>query len=752
MQNNAALGWIEMHRYAALWVVGSVLLAAGCSRSSSGGGGPPPVDPAPPPLFGLDARPANASCLAPPLAADGEVEIALERVFESLPFNQPLGMLQAPGDDSRWFVLEKGGRVRVFQNLHDVQSFDPDFVSLGVNPVSEGGLLGMAFHPDYDTNGEVFLSWTEGPSGAMVSVVARFRTENGGLTLASGSRDDILTVNQDFNNHNGGQIEFGPDGYLYFGLGDGGSGGDPLNRAQDPTNLLGAMLRIDVDSVSPYAIPGGAAGNPFAGNPLCPADHSASQPCPEIFAFGLRNPWRWSFDRTTGRLWVADVGQNAREEINHVQLGGNYGWNCREGSIPYTSPGPDCGTATGLIDPVHDYPHSQGRSVTGGYVYRGAAIPALYGQYVFGDFVSGRIWRLIDDGAGGFTADELLASGRSIASFAEDLAGELYVVDLDGGIYRLVPSGSGGSSGRDPPVPERLSATGCVLAQNPSQPAAGLIPYSVAAPAWFDGAVHERWFAIPDGTTITIDQDGRFVFPVRAVLLEHLRRAGRLIETRLLMQHQVDSWAGYSYEWNEAGTEAVLVEGGAQREVDGGNWVFPSGGQCLACHRGGAGTTLGLATAQLNRDLLYAATGRTANQLATLSGVGLLSTPIGDPSVLPAFADPADSAAPFADRARAYLHVNCAHCHRGDGFAGGLDLRANTLLEQTGACGVAPQFGGLGIDQPQLIAPGEPDRSVLLARISRRDAHQMPPLATTVVDDAGVALIGGWIAALESCL
>jgi uncharacterized repeat protein (TIGR03806 family) len=745
-----------MHRYAALWVVGSGLLAAGCSSSSSGsGGGPPPVDPAPPPLFGLDARPGNASCLAPPLDAGGEVEVALERVFESLPFNQPLGMLQAPGDDSRWFVLEKGGRVRVFQNQPGVQSFDLDFIALDVNPVFEGGLLGMTFHPNFDTNGEVFLSWTEGPSGEMVSVVARFRTENGGLTLAPGSRDDILTVNQDFNNHNGGQIEFGLDGYLYFGLGDGGSGGDPLNRAQDTTNLLGAMLRIDVDSASPYAIPGGATANPFAGNPVCPANHSASQPCPEIFAFGLRNPWRWSFDRVTGTLWVADVGQNAREEINHVERGGNYGWNCREGSIPYSNPGPACSTATGLIDPVYDYPPSEGRSVTGGYVYRGAAIPALYGHYVFGDFVSGRIWRLVDDGAGGYSADELLASGRSIASFAEDLTGELYVVDLSGGLYRLVPSGSGGSSDSDTPVPALLSATGCVLAQSPSQPAAGLIPYSVAAPAWFDGAAHERWFAIPDGTSIGIDQAGRFVFPQRAVLMEQLRRDGRLIETRLLMHHPGHpggSWAGYSYEWNEAGTEAVLVEGGAQREVGGEDWVFPSGGQCLACHRSAAGTALGLATAQLNRDLLYAATGRTANQLSTLSGVGLLSTPIGDPSVLPAFADPADGTAPLADRARAYLHVNCAHCHRGSDFAGGLDLRANTLLEQTGACGVVPQFGELGIDQPQLIAPGEPERSVLLARMLRRDAHQMPPLATTVVDDAGVALIAGWIAALESCL
>lgn len=725
-----------------------LVLAASCGGGSSSGGpplAPPPGGGAP---SGLDSRPPNLTCIAPARTAPATPEIGLERVFAGLSFEEPLGMLQAPGDPSRWFVLEKRGTVRVFANDPSTTSFDPDFLQLTVNPAGEGGLLGMAFHPSYPADGRVFVSWTEG-SSPMVSVVAHFVSLDGGATLDPGSRRNVIRVNQDQSNHNGGHIAFGPDGYLYFGLGDGGGGGDPLDRAQDTTNLLGTMLRLDVDGGEPYAIPSGASGNPFAGQPFCPPDHSAGWNCPEIFAWGLRNPWRFSFDRETGTLWVGDVGQSAREEIDIVERGGNYGWDCREGFIAHANAAAVCATVSNAIDPVHDYPRTLGQSVTGGYVYRGTSIPELAGRYVFGDFVSGRIWSLVDDGQGGFAAEELLDTGLAIASFAEDAAGELYVVDLGGTLHRIVRLEGSGAGAGAPPVAERLSETGCFDATDASIVTAGAIPYDVAAPAWFDGAVHEHYLAIPDGTAIRIDADGRLVFPVGAVLIERLGVNGAPVEVRLTMQHAEGDWGRYSYEWDSSLHDGVLIDGGKTIDVGGKPWQFPSSAECAACHRASAGVALGLEVAQLNRPFTYPSTGRTANQLATFDAIGLLSTRVM-PDTLPALPSPSDQGAPLAERARAYLHANCAHCHGAPNVAG-LDLRHNTPLALTGACDVPPSRGDLGIANARIIAPGAADRSVLVARMSRRDAHGMPPLATLEPDDSGIALIREFIDTLERC-
>ncbi|HEX7081365.1 MAG TPA: PQQ-dependent sugar dehydrogenase, partial [Gammaproteobacteria bacterium] len=721
--------------------------AAGCGGSSSDDRSPTPGPP--PPTAGLDARPVNLTCVAPSAPAAGSPEIALEEAFPHVGFTQPLAMIQAPGDDSRWFVLEKPGRVLVIDNDPNVTAaetvLDVD-AFLDVNDASEGGLLGMAFDPAFAENGTVYLSFTEGTP--MVSVVKRFTSPDG--TTLDPAAEDVLRVNQPFENHNGGQIGFGPDGYLYIGLGDGGSGGDPQGHAQNTKDLLGSMLRIDVAGDAPYEIP---ADNPFAGNPTCGPDPNvpAAADCPEIYAWGLRNPWRWSFDADTGALWVGDVGQGTREEIDVVERGGNYGWNCREGRIAY--PGthsPACADATGLIDPVHDYPRSEGTSVTGGYVYRGTAIPALVGSYVFGDYGSGRIWRLAGDGAGGYTAELLLDTNLAISSFAEGLDRELYVVDLvGGGLYRIVAAGDRPSGS---PVPESLSATGCVDSADPARPAAGLIPYDVAAPFWSDGADKERWLAVPDGTTIAVGADGDFAFPEGAVLMKHFRLDGRLVETRLLMHHPRAGWAGYSYRWNDAQTDATLVEGGAVAEIGGRQWIFPSSDDCLACHTSAAGFTLGLETAQLDNDFTYPATGRTANQLETLDAIALFASPLA-PSSGEALADPYDAAAPLDARARAYLHTNCAQCHREGGLAPvALDLRYDVRLAETGACDALPQAGDLGLGAgARIIAPGEPERSVLLGRLERRDAYAMPPLASNVVDAEGAALIREWIASLAGC-
>jgi uncharacterized repeat protein (TIGR03806 family) len=735
-----------------------VLAAAGCRSSSSGDGSTPNP---PNPTAGLDQRPSNLTCLAPTLSSGAGGTISLTPVFASLAFSEPLAMLQAPGDSSRWFVLQKTGRVRVFQNTPSVSAFDPDFINLpaafaAFNAGGEGGLLGMAFHPNYATNRYVYLSWTEnGPSQAwpIVSIVARFTRNASTQTLDPQTYQEILRVNQPYTNHKGGQLSFGGDGYLYFGLGDGGSGGDPQGHAQDTTDVLGDMLRIDVDGAAPYTIP---ATNPFFTTPgaKCAMDHTGASNCPEIYAFGLRNPWRWSFDRANGSdLWAGDVGQGTREEIDRIQRGGNYGWNCREGNIAYSGAPASCSGATGLINPVHDYGRTLGASVTGGYVYRGSALPALVGRYVFGDFVTGRIWRLNPNGSGGFTSEDLLDTGYSISSFGEANDGELYVVDYSGGdLYRIDDGGGGQPS--QPPVATQLSATGCVTQQNPALPASGLIPYTIAAPFWSDGAVKERWLALPNSTTIQVQADGDFVFPPGTVLMKHFRLGATLAETRLFMRHPDGTWAGYSYEWNQQQTDATLIQGGKTAMVAGQNWIFPSGNDCLTCHTASAGFALGLETAQLNRDFLYTTTGRTANQLLTLDAIGMFASPLGNPSTHPQLADPADTAATLSARARAYLHTNCAHCHRTGGpTPSSMDWRHSTTLQNTLACNVVPQAGDLGLGaNARIIATGSPSLSVLAERINRRDANGMPPLASNVVDQAGVTLARDWITSLTSCL
>ena len=304
-------------------------------------------------------------------------------------------------------------------------SVSADFRSV-VDDRGEGGLLGMAFHPSFSGSGNVYFYYTEtgiDPFTPLVSRLNRFNMNMNGI-IDTGSGNTILSVDQPETNHNGGDIKFGPDGYLYIGLGDGGGSGDPEGNGQDTATLLGSVLRIDVDNESPYAIP---AGNVFA---------SSSTNRPEIFAWGFRNPWRFSFDELTGDLWAGDVGQNAWEEIDLVASGGNYGWNIEEGDHCF-SPPVGCDD-TGLIDPVFEYGRDEGQSVTGGYVYRGSSMPAFQGHYLFADWGSGDLWGF--DASSVLPEVQLLAdTDMRIVSFAQDENSELYVVDYsEGGIYRLV--------------------------------------------------------------------------------------------------------------------------------------------------------------------------------------------------------------------------------------------------------------------------------------------------------------------------
>ena len=388
-------GWVP---YTLLWTA----LLLGCADKNRAGGTDGNADP----------------------AKAGIAQIALKRVFGNISMDAIVWLTQAPGQDNVWYVVEKPGRVlrieRNNSNQYQSRVFIDitDRVNAGPN---EAGLLGMAFHPQYATNGYVYLSYT-GDDGGLVSNLSRFESSDGGASLSPGSEKRLLQVAQPYSNHNGGHIAFGPDGFLYFGLGDGGSGGDPRGNGQNTETLLGSLLRIDVNNGDPYAIP---SSNPFAGD---------TQGRPEIFAWGLRNPWRWSFDRGTGKIWLADVGQNAWEEVNIITEPGNYGWNGREGAHCYESA--NCNNPA-FIDPVIEYSHEHGCSVTGGYVYRGAGISALQGVYIYGDFCSGTIWGARDTGNGVYKTFNLLESGLNIASFAEGNNGELYVLHIRGEIYRI---------------------------------------------------------------------------------------------------------------------------------------------------------------------------------------------------------------------------------------------------------------------------------------------------------------------------
>ena len=708
----------------------------------------PEVDAGP---FAYEARPANPTCIAP-APPPGLSTVTTQRSFPNLSFNAPLGMFQAPGEPGRIIIMERDGRLQGFPNRADAGT--ADVVELlditgRVDTNGEGGLLGLAFHPQWATKKEIFLSYTESGS-PLRSIISRFKSNDSGLTFDPSSEEKLLQLDQPYSNHDGGSIAFGPDGFLYIGFGDGGSGGDPQYRAQRLETNLGKFLRIDVDVpfIEKYRIP---SDNPYAAdNTPCNRTSTAEEQaagirCAEIYALGVRNPWRWSFDTVSGDLWCGDVGQGLHEEVDRIVLGGNYGWRLREGLSCYDVTN-GCPPA-GLVEPVLDYPRTDGNSITGGFVYRGSRIPQLVGRFVFGDYGSGRIWALEPNAMGGFGKRLLQASAFSIASFGQTLDGEVYVLDIaTGQLDQLVPMGT-------PPVdtfPQKLSLTGCFDPANPKQPIAAMIPYDLNSSFWSDGAVKERHFAIPDGTKITIGADGDFDFPIGTVISKSFTIGGKRVETRLFMRHPDGSWAGYSYEWDDAETDATLLPASKSRQVGGQTWYFPSRAQCLQCHTAVAGRTLGPELAQLNRSIRYPI-GATRNQLTVLDGLGFLAAPLtGAVDTLPKL-EPLAGTAPVETRARSWLHANCAGCHRSGAGQGPADFRFSRTFKETNTCNVTPDNGDLGIVGARLIVPGAPNQSLVSRRIHALDVARMPPVGSSIVDAAGAAVIDEWITSVTSC-
>ncbi|MCW8879387.1 MAG: PQQ-dependent sugar dehydrogenase [Kangiellaceae bacterium] len=676
-------------------------------------------------------RLSNASCTAPDHANTGNSSLTLEPVFPSLPgLSAPIGLFQVPNDPSMWYVVQQNGVVRQFENSESVNSYT-DFLDLTsrVTYGGERGLLGFAFHPNFAVNGEFYVSYNDLNSN---SVISRF-TYSGTLPVSLATEEIVLTLDQPATNHNGGHIGFGPDGYLYIGFGDGGGGGDPFGHGQNTQSLHSTILRIDVNNSDTYTVP---ADNPFVNN---------ANVLDEIYAYGLRNPWRWSFDQQNGDLWLGDVGQGAYEEVDIVAAGDNLGWPIMEGAHCYNANSCD---QTGLVLPVAEYNHDNGDcSITGGYVYRGQTIPALQGHYLYGDFCTGRIWSTVRESNQSFSTQEILLSGLGISSFAQDHSGEVYVLSLWGdpgqNIFRFVDSGGGQSN-----IPETLSQTGCFSSTNDKTYSSGVVSFDVIAKLWSDGVDKSRLFAVPDSAEITVEEDGDFEFPEGSILIKNFILDGQYLETRLFMRH-VSGWGGYSYKWLEDQSDATLVEGADSVIVDGFEHLIPSRGQCFECHTTGAGISLGPEASQMNHNFTYP-NGNTGNQLTALFDATYLSSmPAGEQ--IYQLVDVDNTQATISERARSYLHSNCSGCHRPGGTAPQMDFRIQTSINNSMACDQIPNNGDLGINNARIIAPGDSARSVLLARMQALDNNRMPPLATQIIDQTATNIIEQWIDNLTGC-
>jgi uncharacterized repeat protein (TIGR03806 family) len=684
-------------------------------------------------------------------------------VFKELELKRPLYATVLPGTD-RLLIVEQAGRILSVRNVADSQEADV-FLML-----ADHDTYSLCFHPRFAENRYVFV-FANGLNSEKrkKNRILRFEVAREDPQVCR-LQTQTAIIEWESNGHNGGEMAFDSDGLLYISSGDGTSDSDTNNTGQDIRDLTSGIIRIDIEHPAegqPYRIP---ADNPFLAIPEARG---------ELWAYGFRNPWRMCFDRRTGDLWVGDIGQDIWEMVHVVRRGANYGWSVMEASHPFhplRQPGP-----TPISPPTIEHHHSESRSITGGVVYYGQRFADLQGAYLYGDYSTGKIWgaRYRD---GQITWQrELADTTLQILGFAEDAAGEVLVVDYTGQIHRLVPAPPPDAPPSD--FPRKLSETGLFVSVPEHRLHPAIVGYSVNSPLWSDGASKERFIALPGMATIQHQDKGAWKFPEGAVLVKTFsleRQAGdaasrRRIETRLLTLQQ-NEWVGYSYRWNDEQTDAVLVgprgedrewgiddaasPGGARRQT----WHYPSRAECMVCHSRAAGFVLGLHTLQMNGDHDYGPF--RDNQLAALSRSGFLqfgsrkrkSANEGPfeampkpPDEYPRLVDPYDPTADVAARARSYLHANCAQCHvQAGGGNSAIDLLYTNSAEKLRAIGVSPLHDKFGIAEALLIAPGEPDRSVLLHRIATTGRGRMPPLASSVTDERAVELFTAWIKQLPA--
>ncbi|MCC6232927.1 MAG: PQQ-dependent sugar dehydrogenase [Verrucomicrobiales bacterium] len=725
--------------------------------------------------------------VGPALRLPLEPASSLESALGALRFTSPVVITSPPGETNRLFVVEQTGRIVVITNL--AAPTRTTFLELTGSTVSGGeqGLLGLAFHPRYAENGRFFVfrtvrATTRGQTNRLHDRLSEFRVSADNPHRAAPAETVLFQQYDEASNHNGGDVQFGPDGFLYVTLGDEGGGNDQFSNGQTITrDFFAGILRLDVDAGAGSLLPNSHPANEaFLGNYRVPADNpfvgatqflgrpisDPTQVRTEFYAVGLRNPWRVSFDPVTGELWVADVGQNARESIYVTRRGANHGWPFREGPIGGPRSGAPAGFTTSpefnYVAPLHSYSHgsgpSQGRSITGGLVYRGPRFAHLSGAYLFADYVSGNVWSLRRREGAAPLVERLLGE-VGISAFGRDPRdGDVLIADLDGGrVVRLVPGSAGGQ-----PLPATLADTGAFANTAALEPVAGVIPYEVNLPFWSDGAEKRRWFHVPGTNQITFTETGAWQSPVGSVWVKHFEYplgplptdARQRLETRFLVRNAAGVY-GITYRWTSA-TNAVLVpdegetlpitvasaEGGGTRTV---TWRFPSRAECLACHNAAAGGTLSFDTAQLSRPVTHAA-GQVQDQIRRWTEEGYLAQAPLDLEGVRRHPSLADEGVSLEARARSYLSVNCAPCHRPGGTVGGgfFDTRLETPTDVAGLL-LGPLNDAGGDPNLAVVVPGHPEQSVLLRRVESVAADRMPPISSGVVDAEGVALLERWI-------
>ncbi len=644
-----------------------------------------------------------------------------EKVFPQVAMSNGLEMIAIPGAH-RFVAVERQGKVWSFPD-DPVTAKNTLVIDLKAAHTQMHSAYGIAFHPKWKENGLVFLCYAYGENVADGTKLARFKlTQQEPPVLDPKSETVLLTWRS--GGHNGASLQFGPDGMLYISTGDSEvpSPPDPLNTGQDISDLLSSILRIDVDREAngkAYAIP---PDNPFVKTPKA---------MPEIWAFGFRNPWKISFD-SKGRLWCGDVGWELWEMIHLVQRGGNHGWSAYEASQPIK---PETARPEPIIPPVAAHPHTEAASITGGYVYRGHRLPELRDAYIYGDYETGKIWALWHDGKQVTRREEIADTPHKIVTFGQSEDGELYWINWgnDTTIHRLVPNPA---IGKPSQFPRKLSDTGLFKDTVAQSPAAGVLPFEIAEPMWQDGATATRFLALPEGKSITSDK-GLVVWPTGSVLARTITwpATQQRIETQVL-HFDGDSWNGYSYRWNDQGTDAELVAAdGAEFNVQKQPWRIHGRAECARCHNNWSGFAIGFQP----------------DQLVTIGG----KKPTDSPDLFDSFflgrlkshlVSSHDTKADIETRARSWLHANCAHCHRRHG-GGSVPLMVNVDLPTTDTMMLneKPMRGDLGLTDARVISPGKPEQSVLLARIARSGNGHMPMIGAREVDPHGFELLWDWI-------
>jgi len=675
----------------------------------------------------------------------------VERVFPNLTFKLPVDLATAPGSDRLFVLTQKGlaysvpnaqdcAKPDLFLDLHEIGGLEKVANCKGMDDS-----YALVFDPDFEKNRYCYVMYVLASSIPdkplpLGSRVSRF-------TVASmdpprcDPKSELVLLEWLAGGHNGCALRFGPDGCLYVSTGDTASPNppDPLHTGQDIGDLLSSILRIDVrggSAAKPYRIP---PDNPFVDRPGAR---------PEVWCYGLRNPWRMNFDRKTGALWIGDVGWERWELIFVGERGGNFGWNLMEGPQPVEPDGKR--GPTPILPPAQAIPHPEGASITGGYVYRGRRLPELEGHYVFGDWETRRIWSAKTRGRELEPRVEIAKTDLRIIAFAEDRDAELLVLDYEGGgIHRLVKSGP---AARNDAFPRRLSETGLFASVAAQTPAPGVLPYSVNAPMWSDGAEGRRYVALPGLGPLGL-KDGRLTWPKDAVVAKTLTLEGRRVETQVL-HYDGKAWNAYAYLWNDRQDDADLVEArGREVVVDVGGkprpWTVASRSACLTCHNPWPGTVLSFNAAQLARRSDDG--GADPLQIRALQHVGLL--PESYPQPAAPLVDPYDGTEKIDRRARSYLQVNCAHCHRfGGGGAALIDLRYDIPIGETRTLNVRPTLGTFDLPDPYIVCGGDPGRSTLFYRVSKLGRGRMPHIGSEVVDVRGTEMLALWISDLKMVL